>query len=52
MLVKAARDGDHFRVFDTEAAFLSANLDVPLLISLPPDLLPTGEKPVKRLIKA
>ena len=32
MLVKAARDGDHFRAFDIEAAFLNAKLDVPLLI--------------------
>ena len=52
MLVKAACDGDYVRAFDIDAAFLNAELDIPLLISLPPDFLPPREKPIKRLLKA
>ncbi len=52
MLVKAARDGDYFRAFDIEAAFLNAELDDPVLVSLPSDFLPPNERPVNRLLKA
>ena len=52
LLVKAAREGDFVKCFDIDAAFLSAEINMNILIRLPEDFVKPGETNVKKLQKA
>ena len=52
LLVKAARAGDYIKCFDIDSAFLNANINIDILIKLPPDFVKPGETRVKKLLKA